>query len=468
MRRTPARRARLLGAILAAAVVAVAAAQQRVPIPRYVKLDEVKPLLSHPSLPAAIRNGSAAAQAKAFDAWIRTRDREIRQRVQRGAEEALVPLLLFGTSYTAAPRLTRGFLDDLRQRLESRPEGAAEMERTFGAIFERRTDDLLAGLAAPGGNPRLAWALATVERAGHTLRTSAGRAAVGRFLVELFARVTRDSAALSAGLVGGSGTPTLDRAHAFATRALAPDSTWPINFALRDALSAPGVAGAASPLRRLAIVGPGLDVIDKDEGFDLHPPQSLQPFALIDATVDLGLAALPEISVLTIDLNPDVNAHLAAARAAKRPYVVHLLANDRPWTDAARSYWAAFGRATGAPATAASPTASAVRAVRFPADVAQRLIPVDGNIVYQRLDLADSERVDLVVATNVLLYYDDLEQLLALANIEHLLRPGGILLTNTQLPALPAGLVATGRTLSVFSSRPGDGEVVYAYSRRQP
>ena len=73
---------------------------------------------------------------------------------------------------------------------------------------------------------------------------------------------------------------------------------------------------------------------------------------------------------------------------------------------------------------------------------------------------------ELAVATNVLLYYDAVEQALAAANIAYLLRPGGLLLTNTRLTTIPPDLEQAGETLTVFSSRSGDGEIVYAYRRR--
>ena len=94
-----------------------------------------------------------------------------------------------------------------------------------------------------------------------------------------------------------------------------------------------------------------------------------------------------------------------------------------------------------------------------------RLTVLDSNIVCQRIDLPDSDKIDLVVATNVLLYYDAAEQPLATSNIAHLLRPGGILLTNTRLAPIAPGLAPAGETLTIFSSRPGDGETVYAYQR---
>jgi SAM-dependent methyltransferase len=57
--------------------------------------------------------------------------------------------------------------------------------------------------------------------------------------------------------------------------------------------------------------------------------------------------------------------------------------------------------------------------------------------VLQRLDLAADDRFDLIVATNVLVYYDVFDQCLALANIARMLRPGGLLLSNTDVPTLP-------------------------------
>ena len=48
-----------------------------------------------------------------------------------------------------------------------------------------------------------------------------------------------------------------------------------------------------------------------------------------------------------------------------------------------------------------------------------------------------NERFDLIVATNVLIYYDVFEQSLALANIATMLRPGGLLLSNNPVFALP-------------------------------
>jgi SAM-dependent methyltransferase len=385
-----------------------------------------------------------------------------------------VPLLLFGTSFTRAPRLTRAFFEDVPS-IPLRQGAPAAVEAAFTRAFERRTDDFLRALRSPGTNERMLWARATLERLGHRVDTPAGLAGAGRFLVESFARVTRESEALVSQLTTASSASDPSafarRAHAFAERGLAPDTGWPINFALSEALRALQASGALEallPIRRIAIVGPGLEFVDKDEGLDYYPPQTLQPFAVIDAVARAGLAKASAVSILTLDLNPRVNDHLRRARSAARPYVLQLVATDRPWTDDAVAYWATFGAAIGDEVPPATPPDRAgvrsARALRLRDGIVKQIDVVDANMVHQRVDIADRDRVDLVVATNVLLYYDTAEQALAVSNMAHLLRPGGLILTNTRLDETTSpGLTMAGETRTTFSSRSGDGEVVYAY-----
>ena len=68
----------------------------------------------------------------------------------------------------------------------------------------------------------------------------------------------------------------------------------------------------------------------------------------------------------------------------------------------------------------------------------RRVLDVSGvelNIVLERLSNAEvMGGFDLVVATNVLIYYDPFEQALAVSNIASMLRGGGLLLTNQPVP----------------------------------
>ena len=74
-----------------------------------------------------------------------------------------------------------------------------------------------------------------------------------------------------------------------------------------------------------------------------------------------------------------------------------------------------------------------MRAVRVRPSVVKRLSVLNVNMVTDRLD---AEPFDLVIATNVFIYYDVLDQTLALSNVEAMLKPGGFLLANFSAPEL--------------------------------
>jgi hypothetical protein len=180
----------------------------------------------------------------------------------------------------------------------------------------------------------------------------------------------------------------------------------------------------AGEIRRVAIVGPGLDFADKDVGWDFYPQQTVQPFAVLDSIRRLGLGPSPGgPEIVLLDISPRIINHVteARARAAKGiGYTLHLpLPKATPWQPEIRKYWQTFGDRIGAPVPATAPKAILdqveLRAVRARPSEVQRLSVADVNIVTQRLD---GEAFDLVIATNVFVYYDVFEQALALANID--------------------------------------------------
>lgn len=93
------------------------------------------------------------------------------------------------------------------------------------------------------------------------------------------------------------------------------------------------------------------------------------------------------------------------------------------------------------------------------------IAPRDLNIVLERLEpLAAGEQFDLIVATNVLLYYDVFEQVLALVNLGKMLRPGGVFLSNTPVPPM-APMTLSDRYSSVsYNARQRD--YVFRYQRQ--
>ena len=466
-------------AFLLLSVVLGAADPPRV---RYVLRAEIAPLLAalRGHVPADLPPASAGAPH--WTGWVKARDAAVRARALRADEDSLAYLLVYGASFTTAPRITRGFLDEVTAHAAADGTGAAGVERVLGAAIQARTADLVSAARAPGADERLAWVRATFDRLGIRVDTPAGATRAGAFLLENYLRVTNESrqlgAALSEGQAGGERADLARRAHLFATRALATDTSWPIAFAVHDALEDLGTRQVlpAGGVRRVAVIGPGLDVIDKAEGQDYQRPQTVQPFATVDSLVALGLASRGGVRVTTFDVSPRVNQHLQrlVAGAAAAPYDVQLALDDAvPWTPEARTWWRDAGRhvGTATDAVVPPPTSGALerRAVRVSADVLRLVTPVDLNIVCQRVDLAPDERFSLVVATNVLIYYDRFDQALATANIAAMLAPNGILLTNDWLgddDYLP--LRPVGERLVRFSSRPGDGERMRAYARRAP
>jgi predicted TPR repeat methyltransferase len=86
------------------------------------------------------------------------------------------------------------------------------------------------------------------------------------------------------------------------------------------------------------------------------------------------------------------------------------------------------------------------------------------NVVGQ---VVDGEEFDLVVATNILVYYDRFQQALAMAGIARMMRAGGVFLSNTLLPAQrPAALEYLGRRSVSYSVSGSYGDDVVAYRRR--
>ncbi len=72
------------------------------------------------------------------------------------------------------------------------------------------------------------------------------------------------------------------------------------------------------------------------------------------------------------------------------------------------------------------------------------------NVVNERLD---GEAFDLVIATNVFVYYDVLEQALALSNIEAMLKPGAFLLANFSSPDLTSVTIRPVETTTTVYAR---------------
>lgn len=437
----------------------------------YISFDDARQVVATLAeiLPAELKGQSETEIAAAWPAWVAHYDSQIRARLAQGDEDSVVNFLLFGTSFTKQPRVTLAELQALN---------VAAANVTSSAVIAARIHDLVRAAAGPAGNDRLTFTQTILKRKGLDLATAGGKLAAEKFLANALQRVMAENGAyartLEAARLQGDATEEFaERSRLFRARGLSSDTSLLPNYAIEESLKELKARGLVSNnVRRVAVIGPGLDFTDKQEGYDFYPPQTIQPFALIDSLVRLGLAKPNELEVTTFDLSERVNGHLMQARArAQRgqSYVVQLPRDEAArWEPGAVSYWQRFGDQIGSAvppvATPAVAGTLKLRAIRIPPSVVRKISPVDTNIVLQRLELAPTEKFDLIIATNILVYYDNFDQSLAMLNVERMLKPGGFLLSNNALLELPFFRIhSVGYSSVRYSARSDDGDQIVWY-----
>jgi hypothetical protein len=401
-------------------------------------------------LPAELRNPN---EAKWRD-WSQRQDKAIRARLQQGDLDSMVNLLLYGTSFTKQPRI----------------KVDAFTEASRAGILRARVDDLIAGLRSPGDNERLTFLNGLLRSQGID---PGAPGETGVFIYNNVLRVIQEMGTLAkrAEEARRLTQPDVDRPDAvpdpaaifnwrpglFRDRGVSLDTNifpdFSIEQALRD-LKNRGVLREGQ-VARVAVIGPGLDVIDKNErsSYDYYPQQTLQPFALYDSLVRLGLARASGVSMSIFDISSRVISHIQRARELARMNTGYVIQLPRqvadPWPASLIAYWRALGDRVGAEVAPIRPpetfqTADGgpgleTRAVRIRPDVVLRCQPENLNIVLERIPLAEADRFDLMVGTNVFIYYDAFERSLALENAGAMLKRGGLLLTNDRLPEVRGG-----------------------------
>jgi hypothetical protein len=445
------------------------------PTIRPITWTEIKPIVERleEALPPSLRAIPAEERSTRWSGWLADRRKDLERRIAKGDEDSVVNLFLFGTSFTKQPRITSSLLKELDQRWKA---GDPSAQDALTRHYQRRATDLIAAAADPQPGERMQDVRQVLAAHGHDVSTESGRRSSNQYLFSSIARVQEEAAKLAADLEAArrAADPTTafaERSRVFRERGLSGDSSVLTQFAVDRAICGLRNRGVRHrPIERVAIVGPGLDFADKQEGLDFYPPQSLQPFALADSLLRCDLAARPSLRMTTLDVNPRVNAHLrrAAARASYR--LVLPWNTDMGWTDEAAAYWKGAGDRIGTPFTVDGPgvlPGVRARGIAVAPDIVGMIRPLEASIVSDRIDLAERERFDLVVATNVLLYYDTFEQALALDAIAAMLRPGGVLLTNDavlEVPEIP--MRSQGYMNVAFSDRQGDGERMVFYVKQ--
>jgi hypothetical protein len=424
-------------------------------------LEAARPVLREmrDALPAEL--ASKPLSAAAWDRWVRAQDREIRSRVAQGEELTLVNLLRQGIAYTHEPRITYTLLHQYGQ------------DPSVNGIAERRAADLLRALSAARGNEGMREMRTFLKSQGLDLNTAESKNKVKAYLLASLARqrdeVSREREQAS-----------VDHSQLFRDRGLSTDSDIYTGYTIELELRKLAQRGLLQPgsVRRVAIIGPGLDFVNKKFGYDFYPPQTIQPFTVIDSLLRLGLADPNRTEVYTFDISPAVNRHIERAKAnvgSGSAYTLQLLWNRNMTVSGSflagfKAYWRRMGSEIAKPAPPLAVPQSvqaevASRAVSIRPEVVAKIVPVDLNIIVQTEQLQPGQRFDLVIGTNVFLYYDGLQQSLAQTNLAQMIKPGGLLLSNTALrPSASSHLTGSVRTDVLL--RPDLTDSVYSYLLR--
>jgi hypothetical protein len=434
------------------------AAEQAVRFLRYEEAAETLKLFADAGL-----STTDVKDSDGWNEWVRKRDAEVRARVEQGVEDSISNLILYGASYTSLPRV---------ENAESAASAAGELT----AAARARVHALAVALPNGARNERLRFVSEFLVRKG------IAKESIETKLQENLKRLIAEQRAYQEKLkeseaASDPATKLLARGTLFQDRGLSADTSLLPNYALEDTLKTMLRKGAIQPgsMHRILVIGPGLDFTDKRDGYDFYPVQTIQPFAMLEAVARLGLGKAEEISVVSADLNAGVNAHVArmAERGrAGQPYTVQLpRLVSAEWSPEAVAYWQKFGEVLGTPVKPLPVPASVIdvtmRAVAIRPRYAAQMRGYDMNVVTQTIDVPEGHGFDLVVATNVLVYYDLFQQALAMGSIAHMMNHGGIFLANHALPAQHAPeLEFLGRRTVAYTPSGAYGDDVVVYRRR--
>jgi SAM-dependent methyltransferase len=369
------------------------------------------------------------------------------RRVREGDLDHLVFYLLQSTRFTTLPPIepalsARALVEGLDPPArDAFLQGALTPPPPLPDAVRARITAFVRALDSPAADARLAYfrGLVRTELPGGDSRNAISREylRVMRFVYEKEFVAQRSASAAAA------------VADLYRTRGLSTDTAIEAGYLVHLGI---GVIKALEPerrIRRVLIVGPGLDLAPRTALVEDGAPQSYQPWAVIDALVSLGLSRLGALEVVAADINPRVVEHLRRARA--EPPVLTLASGIREtgtvtMTDEYRDYFTRLGRAIGTEADAPGATSGRPedpaaprettgaansgrlrKSVRVGGEAARTLHAEALDAVTERFD---GPPFDLIVATNVLPYFDEAELMLAMTNVARMLAPGGVFLHN--------------------------------------
>ncbi len=438
----------------------------------YLTFQEVKPILEtlKSSLPENVKLIKNESQ---WSAWVKKSDSDIRQRLEKGDEDSIVNQFLFGNSFTNQPRLTESEISRLAQ------EKSKDAVKLYEEVIRDRLEDFTNIVVSQSNNERMSFARDYFrKKIKFELNTPEGKLEIKRIVVASLVRVINEAKSYTAIIEQTRNNQDEEfaaRSAVYQSRGLSSDTSLKPNLAIENAIRQIKEKGLTNQVLRVAIVGPGLDFTDKDQGYDFYPPQSIQPFAVIESLLKLKLSVKTNLKIDTYDLSPKVNSHIAnfRLRATKnQPYQLQLpLLSDTNWTKEFTDYWSGFGSFIGkqtAPISAPSNLKTLkLRAVLVNSEYLGKIKSFDTNIVLQSPVLPEKDKYDLIIGTNIFVYYGEFEKALIMKNAEKMLRKGGILLSNDALTEIAAtNMRKIGQTEIFYSDKKIDGDLVVWYQKK--
>ncbi len=375
------------------------------------------------------------------------------RRIREGDLDHLIFYLLQSTRFTSLPPIepalsAKALVDSLdAQQREVFLREARVVPSQIPSDVRSRTAALVRSLESANSDPRLSYFRELVQSA-FPLKRDRREALLREYLRAMRFVYEKEFVAQRSQRVGE------EVAKLYRTRGLSTDTAVEAGCLVYVGL---GVLKSLAPdrrVRRVLIVGPGLDLAPRTSLQEAGPPQSYQPWAVIDALVGLGLSSVADLNVVGADINPRVVNHLR--RSQSNPPTLTLVSGIRNsdtvrLSTEYRDYFAQLGRSLGAIDARPAPAEAEghlYKTVKVQAPVARVLSAETLDVVTERLE---ARPFDLIVATNILPYFNDVELVLAMTNISAMLAPGGIFLHNEARPLL--GDITTALGLPFEQSR---------------
>lgn len=387
---------------------------------------------------------------ESFDARIAAINQQTDQRELRGEYDHLIFFLLQSSRFTNEPKIEPAvsayefinklpeveraqFLAGSSAFMQSGVQSGLPSDDRVPQAVTRRISSFLKALNKPGNDERLNYFSELLRKTHDPAITPARHlqneyARAMRFLYQKeFASRTVKPEEL-AGFV----------ASLYQNRGHSTDTQIEANFAVHTALAALKAQSPDTTIKKVLIVGPGLDFAPRTDLIDLFGPQSYQPFAVADALLSLKLADVSRLQIHCVDINERVIAHLQNLPRQKE-ISLSLLSGIKdtaahPLTDDYKTYFRELGKSI-----RVSNSASALEVpLQFAAHLRTSLhvrpeivnaISADRlNIITERYQ--NSPQYDLVIVTNVFPYFSAPELLFALTNIAAMTADGGYLIHN--------------------------------------